>query len=70
MVQQALPTDDLSRLPEASTMDSEEIVNVLVKRFEKRPQGQSYTNIGTRILVAMNPFEAQEASSDDSAMRY
>ncbi|KAJ1799460.1 hypothetical protein LPJ59_001812 [Coemansia sp. RSA 2399] len=70
MAQQALPTDDISRLPEASTMDSEEIVNALVKRFEKRPQGQSYTNIGTRILVAMNPFEAQEASSDDSAMRY
>ncbi|KAI9503711.1 chitin synthase-domain-containing protein [Coemansia spiralis] len=70
MVQQVLPNDDLSRLPEAATMDCEEVVNALVKRFERRPQGQPYTNIGTRILVAMNPFEAQEASSDDSAMRY
>ncbi|KAJ1671676.1 hypothetical protein GGF38_000623, partial [Coemansia sp. RSA 25] len=67
---QPLPNDDLARLSEASSMDCEEIVNVVVKRFERRPQGHPYTNIGTRVLVALNPFEAQEASSDDWAMRY
>ncbi|KAJ2160693.1 hypothetical protein GGF46_002050 [Coemansia sp. RSA 552] len=67
---QLLETDDLARLPEAEPMDDEQVVNELVKRFERRPQGQPYTNIGTRILVALNPFEAQEASSDESAMRY
>ncbi|KAJ2824634.1 hypothetical protein IWW50_003238, partial [Coemansia erecta] len=65
-----MSTDDLARLPDASTMDGEEVVNALVKRFERRPQGHAYTNIGTRLLVALNPFEAQEASSDDSALRY
>ncbi|KAJ2015542.1 hypothetical protein GGH91_003677 [Coemansia sp. RSA 2671] len=65
-----LANDDLARLPEAASMDSEEIVNAVVKRFERRPQGHPYTNIGTRVLVALNPFEAQEASSDEWAMRY
>ncbi|KAJ1887918.1 hypothetical protein LPJ66_008849, partial [Kickxella alabastrina] len=67
---QPLPTDDIARIYDASSMDSEEITNVLVKRFERRPQGYSYTNIGTRVLVALNPFEAQDSSSDDSALRY
>ncbi|KAJ2639102.1 hypothetical protein GGF40_001131 [Coemansia sp. RSA 1286] len=67
---QPLPNDDLSRLPDASSMDPEDIVNALVKRFERRPQGHPYTNIGSRVLVALNPFEAQDACSDDSAMRY
>ncbi|KAI7833728.1 chitin synthase-domain-containing protein [Kickxella alabastrina] len=67
---QPLPTDDIARISDASSMDSEEIANVLVKRFERRPQGYSYTNIGTRVLVALNPFEAQDSSSDDSALRY
>ncbi|KAJ2006444.1 hypothetical protein GGI04_001880 [Coemansia thaxteri] len=67
---QPLANDDLARMAEAPTMDSEELVNVVVKRFERRPQGHPYTNIGTRLLVAMNPFEAQDASSDESAMRY
>ncbi|KAJ1758048.1 hypothetical protein LPJ77_003456 [Coemansia sp. RSA 2523] len=65
-----MSTDDLARLPDASTMDAEEVVNALVKRFERRPHGHAYTNIGTRILVALNPFEAQESSSDDAALRY
>ncbi|KAJ2872165.1 hypothetical protein GGH93_004241 [Coemansia aciculifera] len=65
-----LANDDLARLAEAASMDCEEIVNVVVKRFERRPQGHPYTNIGTRVLVALNPFEAQEASSDEWAMRY
>ncbi|KAJ2047027.1 hypothetical protein IW146_001826 [Coemansia sp. RSA 922] len=65
-----LANDDLARLAEAGSMDCEEIVNVVVKRFERRPQGHPYTNIGTRVLVALNPFEAQEASSDEWAMRY
>ncbi|KAJ1874252.1 hypothetical protein LPJ55_001625 [Coemansia sp. RSA 990] len=67
---QALANDDLSRLAESSSMDAEEVVNALVKRFERRPTSHAYTNIGTRLLVALNPFEAQDASSDESAMRY
>ncbi|KAJ2614266.1 hypothetical protein H4S08_001792 [Coemansia sp. RSA 1365] len=67
---QPLSSDDLARLPEATSMDAEEVVNALVKRFERRPQSHPYTNIGSRLLVAFNPFEAQESSSDDSAMRY
>ncbi|KAJ1951349.1 hypothetical protein EC988_004070, partial [Linderina pennispora] len=67
---QVLEDDDLSRLSEAANMDSEDIVNILVKRFERRPHGQPYTNIGSRVLIAMNPFEVQETSSDDGAMRY
>ncbi|KAJ1966322.1 hypothetical protein GGI12_000165 [Dipsacomyces acuminosporus] len=65
-----LPDDDLARLPQAENIGSEEIVNVLVDRFERRPHGQPYTSIGTRILIAFNPFEAQESCSDESALRY
>ncbi|KAJ1832615.1 hypothetical protein LPJ63_003395 [Coemansia sp. RSA 2711] len=67
---QTLGNDDLARLPEAATMEAEDVVNVLVKRFERRPQGQAYTSVGTRLLVALNPFEAQDTSSDDAALRY
>lgn len=68
----SLPNDDLARLPDnaSSTMDSEELVNLLVKRYERRPHGHPYTNIGTRLLVALNPFETQDSCSDDSALAY
>ncbi|KAJ2785710.1 hypothetical protein H4R18_000401 [Coemansia javaensis] len=65
-----LLNDDLARLGEAHAMDAEDVVNALVKRFERRPQGHTYTNIGTRLLVALNPFTAQDASSDNCALRY
>ncbi|KAJ1730504.1 hypothetical protein LPJ61_002974 [Coemansia biformis] len=65
-----LLNDDLARLGESQAMDAEDVVNALVKRFERRPQGHTYTNIGTRLLVALNPFTAQDACSDTSALRY
>ncbi|KAJ2709240.1 hypothetical protein H4R19_004354, partial [Coemansia spiralis] len=65
-----LLNDDLARLGEAHAIDAEDVVNALVKRFERRPQGHTYTNIGTRLLVALNPFTAQDACSDNAALRY
>ncbi|KAJ1896278.1 hypothetical protein LPJ66_004090 [Kickxella alabastrina] len=62
--------DDLSLLQNASVLTNDEVVGTLVDRYEQRPHSQPYTNIGDRLLVAFNPNESQESSSDQVALQY
>ncbi|KAJ2004958.1 hypothetical protein GGI04_002417, partial [Coemansia thaxteri] len=63
-------SDDLSQLRNAAEVTADEVVNILVSRFEQRPRCQPYTSIGDRLLVAFNPSESLELSSDQSAQQY
>ncbi|KAJ1843095.1 hypothetical protein LPJ57_009845, partial [Coemansia sp. RSA 486] len=67
---QAQDNDDLALLRNVASITKDEVVNVLVSRYEQRPQSQPYTGIGDRLLVAFNPNEAQEQASDAAALRY
>ncbi|KAJ2853022.1 hypothetical protein J3B02_003321, partial [Coemansia erecta] len=62
--------DDLTQLRNVASITKDEVVNSLVSRYEQRPQSQPYTGIGDRLLIAFNPNEAQEQSSDAAALRY
>ncbi|KAI8320717.1 hypothetical protein GQ54DRAFT_290808 [Martensiomyces pterosporus] len=63
-------TDDLGQLRDADAATSDEILDVLIRRYEQRPQSQPYASIGDRLLVAINPLESQEIFSDQSALTY
>ncbi|KAJ2639054.1 hypothetical protein GGF40_001160 [Coemansia sp. RSA 1286] len=67
---QAQDNDDLALLRNVASITKDEVVNILVSRYEQRPQSQPYTGIGDRLLVAFNPNEAQEQASDAAALRY
>ncbi|KAJ2788172.1 hypothetical protein GGI15_000193 [Coemansia interrupta] len=62
--------DDLTRVRNAADISLDEVVDVLVKRYEQRPRAQTYTNIGDRMLIALNPNESNDESSDQTALRY
>ncbi|KAJ2051377.1 hypothetical protein H4S04_002016 [Coemansia sp. S16] len=63
-------TDDLSQLRNAGELTADEAINTLVGRYEQRPYCQPYTSVGDRLLVAFNPNESLELSSDKSALQY
>ncbi|KAJ1960806.1 hypothetical protein GGI12_003601, partial [Dipsacomyces acuminosporus] len=66
----AQDTDNLERVNNAQTATSDELLDILIRRYEQRPQSQPYTNIGDRLLIALNPLENQEVYSDQSALLY
>ncbi|KAJ2496572.1 hypothetical protein GGI11_008215, partial [Coemansia sp. RSA 2049] len=63
--------DDLSHYNgDAASRTKDGIDNVLIKRFEQRPDCQPYTNIGDRLLIALNPNETLDLASDERALQY
>ncbi|KAJ2553880.1 hypothetical protein EV175_002780, partial [Coemansia sp. RSA 1933] len=60
----------LSGSGDASSRTKDGIDSVLIKRFEQRPDCQPYTNIGDRLLIALNPNETSELVSDEHALQY
>ncbi|KAJ2727206.1 hypothetical protein GGI07_000090 [Coemansia sp. Benny D115] len=67
---QVQENDDLSQLRHAAEITMDQVIGALVDRYEQRSGSQPYTNIGERLLVALNPNESQEHSSDQGALRY
>ncbi|KAJ2814344.1 hypothetical protein GGI24_006417 [Coemansia furcata] len=63
-------TDDLSQLRNAGELTADEAINTLVSRYEQRPHCQPYTSVGDRLLIAFNPNESLELSSDKAALQY
>ncbi|KAJ2896585.1 hypothetical protein GGI21_005030, partial [Coemansia aciculifera] len=63
-------TDDLSQLRNAGELTADGVINAFVSRYEQRPHCQPYTSVGDRLLVAFNPNEGLELSSDKSALQY
>ncbi|KAJ2079725.1 hypothetical protein H4R24_003591 [Coemansia sp. RSA 988] len=64
--------DDLSQLSgtAGAPPSSDDIVTALASRYEQRGSSQPYTNIGDRVLVALNPNEGLELMSDQVAQQY
>lgn len=67
---QVQASDDLTQLRNASNLSESEFVNVLVSRYEQRSGCQPYTNVGDRLLLAVNPNENLELASDQTALGY
>ncbi|KAJ2160360.1 hypothetical protein GGF46_002308 [Coemansia sp. RSA 552] len=66
----AQPNDDLAQHPGAAAPAQGDIAAALAGRYEQRGTSQPYTNIGDRLLVALNPNESLELMSDQTAQRY
>ncbi|KAJ2669113.1 hypothetical protein IWW42_004801 [Coemansia sp. RSA 1085] len=63
------PNDDLGQIPGMPEPSLDAIASALATRYEQRGANQPYTNIGDRLLVALNPHSSEQLS-DQAAQQY
>ncbi|KAJ1917075.1 hypothetical protein H4219_003419 [Mycoemilia scoparia] len=61
---------DLSKLPQASEITSEEVISILSNKFTSTTSPQTYASIGARTLISINPLEPHDSNSDSNAQLY
>ncbi|KAJ1916693.1 hypothetical protein H4219_003652 [Mycoemilia scoparia] len=62
--------DNLALLPKGSDVSLRGIASHLGQRYLQYPNGQTYTSVGTRVLVSLNPLMATADSQDSTAQKY
>ncbi|KAJ2819098.1 hypothetical protein IWW50_005581, partial [Coemansia erecta] len=66
----AKSSDDVARRNDGVSMTSEMLANRLEARFSASPEPQTFTYLGSRFLISVNPYEALESQSDAAAAIY
>ncbi|KAI9504169.1 chitin synthase-domain-containing protein [Coemansia spiralis] len=63
-------SDDVARHNDGVSLSAEGLANRLEARFSVEPEPQTFTYLGSRFLVSVNPYEALESQSDAAAAVY
>ncbi|KAJ2701319.1 hypothetical protein H4218_001479 [Coemansia sp. IMI 209128] len=66
----ATSSDDVARHNDGVSLSSSELANKLEARFAAGPEPQTFTYLGSRFLISINPYEALESQSDSAAAVY
>lgn len=67
---QILSSDDLARRSDGASLSVSDLSNHLEERFSADPEPHLFTNLGSRFLISVNPYEALESLSDATAAVY
>ncbi|KAJ2782077.1 hypothetical protein H4R18_002497 [Coemansia javaensis] len=67
---EAQPGDDVARNNDGVSLTPEKLAAKLEARFSAGPEPQTFTYLGSRFLVSVNPYEALESQSDAAAAVY
>ncbi|KAJ2400181.1 hypothetical protein GGI23_002196 [Coemansia sp. RSA 2559] len=63
-------SDDVARYNDGVSLSAEELTKKLEVRFSANPEPQTFTYLGSRFLISVNPYEALESQSDAAAAVY
>ncbi|KAJ2727205.1 hypothetical protein GGI07_000089 [Coemansia sp. Benny D115] len=63
-------SDDVARRNDGVSMTSGDLANKLEARFTSGPEPQTFTYLGSRFLLSVNPYEALKSQSDAAAAVY
>ncbi|KAJ1872108.1 hypothetical protein LPJ55_003347 [Coemansia sp. RSA 990] len=67
---EAKSSDDMARHNDGVSLSSEMLANRLEARFTADSEPQTFTYLGSRFLISVNPYEALESQSDAAAAIY
>ncbi|KAJ2160361.1 hypothetical protein GGF46_002309 [Coemansia sp. RSA 552] len=66
----ASSSDDVARHNDGVSLTLEDLANKLEARFSAGSEPQTFTYLGSRFLISVNPYEALESQSDAAAAVY
>ncbi|KAJ2788171.1 hypothetical protein GGI15_000192 [Coemansia interrupta] len=66
----ATSSDDLARRNDGVSLSTSELSNRLEARMNAGSEPQTFTYLGSRFLISVNPYEALESQSDAAAAVY
>ncbi|KAJ2517597.1 hypothetical protein H4217_003856, partial [Coemansia sp. RSA 1939] len=63
-------SDDVARYNDGVSLSTETLANKLEARFSASSEPQTFTYLGSRFLISVNPYEALESQNDAAAAVY
>ncbi|KAJ1736903.1 hypothetical protein LPJ72_000982 [Coemansia sp. Benny D160-2] len=63
-------SDDVARYNDGVSLSTETLANKLEARFSASSEPQTFTYLGSRFLISVNPYEALESQNDTAAAVY
>ncbi|PVU97135.1 hypothetical protein BB559_002140 [Furculomyces boomerangus] len=61
---------DLSKGPKAGATNDDDVTKRVIERFEQNEDFSPYTQIGSRVLISVNPHEQLDINGDQTAKLY